>query len=150
VYNEALPDVWYNARGVTTAQRMFNDAAGNTVVVHEDSVAGLLDEHGEVILSVNDIAYSALKFISKTGAFYVRELSGGLIDEEKNRSRGSSDLGRCAPPGTIAGWKSPCVLAGSVQLGTITPFDLKALKGPAMSVDSQDRNEFWDRILVGS
>jgi hypothetical protein len=83
VYNEALPDVWYNARGVTTAQRMFNDAAGNTVVVHEDSVAGLLDEHGEVILSVNDIAYSALKFISKTGAFYVRELPGGLIDEEK-------------------------------------------------------------------
>jgi hypothetical protein len=30
-----------------------------------------------------DIAYDALEFIAQTGAFYVRELPGGLTDKER-------------------------------------------------------------------
>jgi hypothetical protein len=83
LFGEPLPDFWYDARGVNPARRMFNDSAGSMTVVHHDSVAELLDDEGEVIVSANDIAYGALKFIAQTGAFYVRELPGGLTDKEK-------------------------------------------------------------------
>ena len=43
----------------------------------------LLNEGGETLLTVNDLARGALAFINQTGAFYVRELPGDLTDEEK-------------------------------------------------------------------
>jgi hypothetical protein len=43
----------------------------------------LLNERGEALLTVNELARSALTFIAQTGAFYVRELPGDLTDEEK-------------------------------------------------------------------
>jgi len=83
LFGEPLPDVWYNARGITPARRMFNDSAGRMSVEHLDSVVELLDDTGEAIVAVNDIASEALEFIARTGAFYVRELTGVLTDEEK-------------------------------------------------------------------
>ncbi len=83
LFGEPLPDVWYNSRGITPAQRMFNDSAGSMTVAHHDSVVELLDDEGEVIVSVNDIAYGALDFVARTGAFYTRELPGDLTDQEK-------------------------------------------------------------------
>jgi hypothetical protein len=83
LFGEPLPDVWYNRRGVTTGQRVFNDLAGSMTVAQHDSVAELVDDTGDVVISVNDLAVSALKFISRTGAFYVRELPGDLTDGEK-------------------------------------------------------------------
>ena len=52
-------------------------------VERHDSVAELLDDTGDIVVSVNDIAPEALEFIATTGAFYVRELPGGLTDSEK-------------------------------------------------------------------
>jgi hypothetical protein len=78
-----LPDVWYNRRGVTTGQRVFSDWAASMTVQRHDSVAELLDDTGDIVVSVNELAHEALEFIATTGAFYVRELPGGLTDGEK-------------------------------------------------------------------
>jgi hypothetical protein len=83
LFGEALPDVWYNRRGVTTDQRVFSDLAGSMTVAQHDSVAELVDDTGDVVISVNDLAVSALEFISRTGAFYIRELPGDLTNGEK-------------------------------------------------------------------
>jgi hypothetical protein len=43
----------------------------------------LADHNGAVLISVSDLAREALDFIARTGAFYVRELPGGLTSDEK-------------------------------------------------------------------
>jgi hypothetical protein len=43
----------------------------------------LIGHNGAVLFSVSDLAREALEFIARTGAFYVRELPGGLTDDEK-------------------------------------------------------------------
>jgi hypothetical protein len=73
-----LPYVWYDVRSVIAARRIFNDLPSGATVVQHNSVAELLDETGDVILSANDIVYDALAFIARTAAFYVRELPGTL------------------------------------------------------------------------
>lgn len=83
VFQEPLPHVWYDVRSVTPARRVFNDLPSSATVVQRNSVAELLDETGDIILSANDIAHDALAFIARTGAFYVRELPGALTEEEK-------------------------------------------------------------------
>ncbi|HEX3289621.1 MAG TPA: hypothetical protein VHT50_34335 [Mycobacterium sp.] len=83
LFGEPLPDVWYNRRGVTTGQRVFSDWAASMTVQRHDSVAELLDDTGDIVVSVNELAHEALEFIATTGAFYVRELPGGLTDGEK-------------------------------------------------------------------
>ena len=82
-FDEPLPQVWYDARSIVPARRVFNDSAPNMTVTQHDSIAELVDGSGTVILSANAIAYDALLFIAHTGAFYVRELPGGLTDDEK-------------------------------------------------------------------
>lgn len=82
-FAEPLPDVWYDVRSIAPARRVFNDSAPNMTVAQHDSIAELIDDSGNVILSANAIAYDALLFIAQTGAFYVRELPGGLTDGEK-------------------------------------------------------------------
>jgi hypothetical protein len=52
-------------------------------VAQHDSVAELVDDTGDAVIAVNDLAHEALEFIATTGAFYVRELPGGLTDGEK-------------------------------------------------------------------
>ncbi|MDT5008586.1 MAG: hypothetical protein QOH57_203 [Mycobacterium sp.] len=83
VFAEPLPDVWYDVRNIFPAQRMFNDRFGRKRVIRRDSAVEVLDEDGEAILSVNELAGDAIDFIARTGAFYVRELPGDLTDEEK-------------------------------------------------------------------
>lgn len=82
-FDERLPDVWYDVRSIVPARRVFNDSAAKMTVAQHDSIAELIDDSGSVILSANAIAYDALLFIAQTGAFYVRELPGGLTDGEK-------------------------------------------------------------------
>lgn len=83
LFGEPLPDVWYNRRGVAPDQRVFSDWAGRMTVAQHDSAAELVDDTGDAVIAVNDIAHEALEFIATTGAFYVRELPGGLTDGEK-------------------------------------------------------------------
>ncbi len=83
LFGEPLPDPWYDVRGIGPTQRVFSDCPGTMTVAHRDSVAELVDETGDIVISANDIVFEALEFVARTGAFYVRELPGGLTDDEK-------------------------------------------------------------------
>ena len=83
LFGTPLPDVWYDARNVTTNRRVLNDHAGRLTLQNNAEMVELLNPSGDVLLSVNDLARDALAFIAQTGAFYVRELPGDLDDGEK-------------------------------------------------------------------
>jgi hypothetical protein len=83
LYNELLPDVWYDHKNIIVSRRTFNDRAGGLTLHDNGVMVDLLDEAADVLLSVNRLARDALEFICQTGVFYVRELPGGLTDEEK-------------------------------------------------------------------
>lgn len=85
LFGELLPDVWYDSLDIAPDQRVFNDSAGRMQATREGSSAELLTEQGDPVLSANGIVHDALAFIADTGAFYVRELPGGLTDAEKVR-----------------------------------------------------------------
>jgi hypothetical protein len=82
LFAESLPDVWFDEKSVTLRRRVLNDRAGKLTVRDEGELVSLLDQSGELLLSVNDFGREALAFIARTGAFYVREVPG-LDDEEK-------------------------------------------------------------------
>jgi hypothetical protein len=83
LFGEPLTDLWYDERSVTPRRRVLNDLAGTLTLRNEHGMVDLLTPAGDVLLSVNEFARDALTFIFQTGAFYVRELPGGLDDEEK-------------------------------------------------------------------
>jgi hypothetical protein len=82
-FGEPLPDVWYDDKSVTPRRRVINDSAGRLGVHETESMVSLVSPSGEVLLSANPLASAALRFIARTDAFYVRELPGGLSDEEQ-------------------------------------------------------------------
>lgn len=82
-FGERLPDVWYDERAVTPRRRVINDSAGRLGVREDVAMASLMSPTGEVLLTANALASAALRFIARTDAFYVRELPGGLSDEEQ-------------------------------------------------------------------
>lgn len=83
LFEEALPDTWYDAKNITPARRMFNDGIGDLSVRDKGGMVELLDDSGDVVMAVNSLARDALEFTCRTGAFHVRELPGALTDEEK-------------------------------------------------------------------
>jgi hypothetical protein len=83
VFGEPLPHVWYDENTVTLDRRLFSRWAGPLTVRPAGDVVELLNAEGTSLFAVNDLARHALEFIAHTGAFYVRELPGGLDDEEK-------------------------------------------------------------------
>ena len=62
---------------------MINEKAGRLMLVRHDHTIALTDHTGAVLISVNDLAYPALNFVTQTSDFYVRELPGTLTDDEK-------------------------------------------------------------------
>lgn len=82
-FGEPLPDVWLDYQSVSLSRRVINDNAHNSSVSIEDDRVCLTGPDGEIDIAVNDIARSALEFISCTGSFYVRELPGILTEDEK-------------------------------------------------------------------
>ncbi|MEV7119770.1 glycine-rich domain-containing protein [Kitasatospora griseola] len=83
MFGGTLPDVWYDTRNVTASRRVFRDATTKVSISRHDGRCELRDDAGELVLSVNDLAHPALEFVTRTAAFYVRELPGELTDEEK-------------------------------------------------------------------
>ncbi|WP_214406210.1 glycine-rich domain-containing protein [Pseudonocardia lacus] len=77
-----LPDHWRDRKNITTTRRLFSDRTGRLTLREDAGTVDLLDGD-EVLLSVNPIARDALAFVARTGVFYVRELPGGLDDEEQ-------------------------------------------------------------------
>jgi hypothetical protein len=82
-FGEPLPDVWLDGRSVSLSRRVINDNAGRSRVSVEGDLACLKGPGGRIDVVVNNIARDALEFIACTGSFYVRELPGVLLDEEK-------------------------------------------------------------------
>jgi hypothetical protein len=83
LFGEPLPDLWYDETTVTLNRRLFSRWAGPLTVRSDGDMVELLNGSGNSLFAVNDLARSALEFIAETGAFYVRELPGGLSDDEK-------------------------------------------------------------------
>jgi hypothetical protein len=82
-FGEPLPDVWFDDRSVSLSRRVINDNAGVSRVSVEDGMACLAGPGGRIDVVVDVIARDGLEFIARTSSFYVRELPGGLTDEEK-------------------------------------------------------------------
>ena len=85
LYGEPLREVWYDEKNVTIQRRIINSNTGALLLKDgtEQGMIDLIGKSGDVLLSLNEFASEALAFIVRTGAFYVRELPGGLTDEEK-------------------------------------------------------------------
>jgi hypothetical protein len=83
LFGESLPDIWFDANSVTLNRRLFSRWGGPLTVRANGETVELLNSGGESVFEVNDLARPALEFIANTGAFYVRELPGGLDDDEK-------------------------------------------------------------------
>ncbi|WP_330327890.1 glycine-rich domain-containing protein [Streptomyces pseudovenezuelae] len=82
-FGEALPDVWYDGRTLTSRRRLVNEQAGRQRVRPDEDGFHLIAPNGETLISVNEVAAEALEFIARTGAFYLRELPGHLSTPEK-------------------------------------------------------------------
>jgi hypothetical protein len=83
IFGLELPNLWKDSTSVTPHRRILNDRATQLKLDLTDNMVDLIGRNGRVLLSVNDIAWGALRFVLDTGAFYVRELPGGLTDDEK-------------------------------------------------------------------
>ncbi|HXA89899.1 MAG TPA: hypothetical protein VNW96_15300 [Mycobacterium sp.] len=83
IFGVELPDVWDDSTSVTPHRRILNDRARQLELGSTDDMIDLIGRNGRVLFSVSEIARDALRFIVDTGAFYVRELPGGLTDDEK-------------------------------------------------------------------
>ena len=82
-YGIPLPHVWQDENGITVRRRILNHNVGKLSLRDGHEMIDLMNATGRVLLSVNALAREALTFICQTGAFYVRELPGDLVDEEK-------------------------------------------------------------------
>lgn len=83
LFRTPLTDIWIDARHVSLNRRVLNDHQGRLKLRSSDGMIEILDKDDEPVVAVNDLAAAALDFIGRTGAFYVRELPGGLDEEEK-------------------------------------------------------------------
>lgn len=83
LFGEPLPAVWFDENAVTVSRRLISRWAGPLTVRDNGDMVELVNTGKQVLIAVNDLARPALEFIASTGAFYVRELPGGLDDEEK-------------------------------------------------------------------
>jgi hypothetical protein len=83
MFGVELSDLWDDSTSVTPRRRIVNERAGQLELGAADDMIDLIGRDGRVLLSVSEIARDALRFIASTGAFYVRELPGGLTDDEK-------------------------------------------------------------------
>jgi hypothetical protein len=82
-FGEPLPDCWYDDRNVRLHRRVMDARIGRLILRQDVDRAELVNGRGEVVFSVNALAADALSFMADAGAFYVRELPGGLEDNEK-------------------------------------------------------------------
>lgn len=83
LFQAPLPEIWVDARNVSLNRRVLNDHMGRMKLRLDGDMIELLDKQDQPVVAIDDLAKEALDFIGRTGAFYVRELPGGLADEEK-------------------------------------------------------------------
>lgn len=74
---------WFDEKAIHPNQRVIRAEGADelTIAVAGDLVS--LRNQAGAVFSVSALATPALEFVTRTVAFYVRELPGGLVDEEK-------------------------------------------------------------------
>lgn len=82
LFQSELPEIWVDARNVSLDRRVLNDYRGRLKLRVDDGMIEILSKDDQPVAAVNDLAAEALRFIGRTGGFYVRELPG-LDDDEK-------------------------------------------------------------------
>lgn len=83
LFGAPLPAIWFDTGSIGLNRRMLiNEAAGALRLVAYDGMVTVTGMHGPMV-AVNDIAREALEFMLRARAFYVRELPGGLTDDEQ-------------------------------------------------------------------
>lgn len=82
LFGETLPDIWYDEKNVRIDTRIVNPRAG-AMSLRDDDMVTVLDHRGEALFAVDHVARPALEFIVRTGTFFVRELPGALLDEQR-------------------------------------------------------------------
>lgn len=83
LFGHSLPAVWYDGNSVAPSSRVINDKTGALTVVVDGNTIHVIDDTKDIVLSVNELAGEAVDFVISTHDFYVRELPGGLTEEEK-------------------------------------------------------------------
>ena len=83
IFNIGLPNEWFDEKSVNINRRILNDNAGKLFLEEKDGTVDMINGNGKILLSINLFAKDAIAFVASTKAFYVRELPGGLTDEEK-------------------------------------------------------------------
>jgi len=79
-----LPDLWFDEKSITTNRRILNNYTKKLFIEEKGGKAHLINDSGDLVLSINLFAKDAIAFVAATKAFYVRELPGDLTDDEKN------------------------------------------------------------------
>lgn len=82
-FSMELPDLWFDEKSITINRRVLNDYAQKFFLVEKEGKVNMIDDNGELVLSINLFARAAIAFIAETKSFYVRELPGNLTDKEK-------------------------------------------------------------------
>ena len=83
MYGEPLPDCWHDEKNVGLDRRVIDGRIASLLMRDDGETIELVNGDGEVEFAINAFAAPAMAFIADTGAFYVRELPGGLTDQEK-------------------------------------------------------------------
>lgn len=83
LYGHPLPAVWYDDNTIAPSRRVINNNFQTLTAIRDSRTVHLMDETGDAVLSVNELAHDAVQFIARTPDFYVRELPGDLTEEEK-------------------------------------------------------------------
>jgi hypothetical protein len=82
-FGTSLPDIWFDDRSISINTRILNDHVGVLAVQVEHGMANLFGPACHTAISVSEVALGAIEFITRTSTFYIRELPGDLLDEEK-------------------------------------------------------------------
>jgi hypothetical protein len=84
VFGMPLPEIWHDATAIRLNQRILISDAGGALRLDSDE-PGMVTVRGDkgAMVSVSELARTALEFALRTKAFYVRELPGDLTDDEK-------------------------------------------------------------------
>lgn len=82
-FGPQLPDFWLDRRSLSPERRVLHRSPGSVGLRNAGDGAELVGADGAPVFSINEFGRSALAFVARTRAFYVRELPGELDDGEK-------------------------------------------------------------------
>jgi hypothetical protein len=79
------PELWQDTHWIALSRRIIVNESLCPVIIDRDDLTGMIavSSHRGPVVAVSAIAQEAMEFIWRTKAFFVRELPGGLTDDEK-------------------------------------------------------------------